>query len=86
MLSITEGYTYTLLSDLLAPVKPGSEFVEQFTQVLVKYYNPKLPIDWFNAKNQALTETLAETKLANFVATYVYGSYGLRWFLACGYM
>ena len=81
LLSIIGGRTYALLSDLLAPEKPGSKSVEQLTQVLVKHYDPKAVVITerfqFHCRNQAPTETVAEyeAKLRHLATHCVFGDY-----------
>ena len=67
LLSVIEGQTYALLSDLLAPDKPASKTVEQLKEVLQKHYMPKpvVIVESFQVHRRNLipNETVADFKV-----------------------
>lgn len=93
LLSVIGGQTYALLSDLLAPEKPGSKSFEQLKAVLVKHFEPKPVVIaerfQFHRRNQAANETVAEYEaelrcLATHCAFGDYLSEAIRDRIVCG--
>lgn len=93
LLSVIGGKTYTLLRNLLAPVKPSTKTLAQLKEVLKKHFEPKRVVIAerfrFYRREQAVGESVAtyEAELRRLAAHCEFGDYldqALRDRLVCG--